>query len=32
MGPIQELAEKKLVIDKEHYTLKEIYMKYSKEA
>jgi len=32
MGPIQELAEKKLVIDKEHYTLKEIYTKYSKEA
>ena len=32
MGPIQELAEKKLGIDKEHYTLEEIYMKYFKEA
>ncbi len=31
-GPIQELAEKKLGIDKEHYTLEEIYMKYFKEA
>jgi len=32
VGPIQELAEKKLGIDKEHYTLEEIYMKYFKEA
>jgi ABC-2 type transport system ATP-binding protein len=32
IGPIQELAEKKLGIDKEHYTLEEIYMKYFKEA
>jgi ABC-2 type transport system ATP-binding protein len=32
LGPIQELAEKKLGIDKEHYTLEEIYMKYFKEA
>jgi ABC-2 type transport system ATP-binding protein len=32
MGPIQELAEKKLGVDKEHYTLEEIYMKYFKEA
>ena len=32
IGPIQELAEKTLGIDKEHYTLEEIYMKYFKEA
>ena len=32
IGPIQELAEKKLGIDKEHYTLEEIYMNYFKEA
>jgi ABC-2 type transport system ATP-binding protein len=32
IGPIQELAEKKLGIDREHYTLEEIYMKYFKEA
>jgi len=32
VGPIQELAEKKLGVDKEHYTLEEIYMKYFKEA
>jgi len=32
VGSIQELAEKKLGIDKEHYTLEEIYMKYFKEA
>jgi len=32
IGPIQELAQKKLGIDKEHYTLEEIYMKYFKEA
>jgi ABC-2 type transport system ATP-binding protein len=32
MGPIEELAEKKLGVDKEHYTLEEIYMKYFKEA
>jgi ABC-2 type transport system ATP-binding protein len=30
-GPIQELRDK-LGIDKEHYTLEEIYMKYSKEG
>ncbi len=32
MGPIEELAKKKLGIDKAHYTLEEIYMKYFKEA
>ncbi len=32
MGPIEELAKKKLGMDKEHYTLEEIYMKYFKEA
>jgi ABC-2 type transport system ATP-binding protein len=32
MGPIQELAKKKLGIEKEHYTLEELYMKYFKEA
>jgi ABC-2 type transport system ATP-binding protein len=32
VGPIQELARTKLGIDKEHYTLEEIYMKYFKEA
>ena len=32
IGPIQELAEKKLGVDKEHYTLEEIYMNYFKEA
>lgn len=32
VGPIQELAKKKLGIEKEHYTLEEIYMKYFKEA
>ncbi len=32
VGPIEELAKKKLGIDKEHYTLEEIYMKYFKEA
>jgi ABC-2 type transport system ATP-binding protein len=32
LGPIEELAKKKLGIDKEHYTLEEIYMKYFKEA
>jgi len=32
IGPIQELAKKKLGVDKEHYTLEEIYMKYFKEA
>ena len=30
MGPIEELAKKKLGVDKEHYTLEEIYMKYFK--
>ena len=32
MGPIQELGQKKLGIDKGYYTLEEIYMKYFKEA
>jgi ABC-2 type transport system ATP-binding protein len=32
VGPIQELAKKKLGIEKEHYTLEELYMKYFKEA
>ena len=32
MGPIQELAKEKLGIDREQYTLEEIYMKYFKEA
>jgi ABC-2 type transport system ATP-binding protein len=32
VGPIQELAKKKLGVEKEHYTLEEIYMKYFKEA
>jgi len=32
VGPIQELAKEKLGIDKERYTLEEIYMKYFKEA
>jgi len=32
LGPIEELARKKLGVDKEHYTLEEIYMKYFKEA
>lgn len=32
MGPIEELAKQKLGIDKEHYTLEEIYMKFFKEA
>lgn len=32
IGPIQELAQKKLGIGKEHYTLEELYMKYFKEA
>ncbi len=32
VGPIQELAKKKLGVDKEHYTLEEIYMRYFKEA
>jgi len=32
MGPIEELAKKKLGIDQGHYTLEEIYMKYFKEA
>jgi ABC-2 type transport system ATP-binding protein len=31
-GPIDELAREKLGIDKERYTLEEIYMKYFKEA
>jgi ABC-2 type transport system ATP-binding protein len=32
IGPIQELAKKKLGVEKEHYTLEELYMKYFKEA
>ena len=32
VGPIEELAKKKLGIETEHYTLEEIYMKYFKEA
>jgi ABC-2 type transport system ATP-binding protein len=32
IGPIQELARKKLGVEKEHYTLEELYMKYFKEA
>jgi ABC-2 type transport system ATP-binding protein len=32
LGPIEELAKKKLGVDKEHYTLEEVYMKYFKEA
>ena len=32
VGPIHELAKEKLGIDKERYTLEEIYMKYFKEA
>jgi ABC-2 type transport system ATP-binding protein len=32
VGPIEDLAKKKLGVDKEHYTLEEIYMKYFKEA
>lgn len=32
LGPIEELAKKKLGVDKEDYTLEEIYMKYFKEA
>jgi ABC-2 type transport system ATP-binding protein len=31
-GPIEEIARKKLGVDKEHYTLEEIYMRYFKEA
>jgi ABC-2 type transport system ATP-binding protein len=32
VGPIEELAKTKLGVDKQHYTLEEIYMKYFKEA
>jgi ABC-2 type transport system ATP-binding protein len=32
LGPIEELAKKKLGVDKEHYTLEEVYMKYFREA
>jgi ABC-2 type transport system ATP-binding protein len=32
IGPIEELGKKKLGVDREHYTLEEIYMKYFKEA
>lgn len=32
VGPIGELAKKKLGVEKEHYTLEEIYMKYFKET
>lgn len=32
VGPIEDLAKKKLGVATEHYTLEEIYMKYFKEA
>ncbi len=32
LGPIEELAKKKLGLDQQDYTLEEIYMKYFKEA
>jgi ABC-2 type transport system ATP-binding protein len=32
VGPIEELAKKKLGVDREDGTLEEIYMKYFKEA
>jgi ABC-2 type transport system ATP-binding protein len=32
LGPIEELGRQKMGVDKEHYTLEEIYMKYFKEA
>jgi ABC-2 type transport system ATP-binding protein len=32
VGPIQELAREKLGVEREHYTLEELYMKYFKEA
>jgi len=32
LGPIQELGKEKMGIDREQYTLEEIYMKYFKEA
>jgi ABC-2 type transport system ATP-binding protein len=32
VGPIQELARNKLGVDRESYTLEEIYMKYFKEV
>ena len=32
VGPIEELAKKRLGLEKEPYTLEEIYMKYFKEA
>ncbi len=32
VGPIQELAKEKLGVDKERYTLEEIYMRYFKEG
>jgi len=32
IGPIQELAREKMGVEKEHYTLEELYMKYFKEA
>ena len=32
VGPIQELAKTKLGVDKQHYTLEEVYMKYFKEV
>lgn len=32
VGPIQELARTKLGVDKQHYTLEEVYMKYFKEV
>ncbi len=32
VGPIQELAKRKLGIDQQHYTLEEIYMRYFREG
>jgi len=32
VGPIEELARTKFGVDKQHYTLEEIYMKYFKEV
>ncbi len=32
IGPIQDLARQKMGVEKEHYTLEELYMKYFKEA
>jgi hypothetical protein len=32
VGPIQELAKQKLGIDKDQYTLEELYMRYFREG